>query len=165
MNPRAAEFISLVRHPIKFRWFLLSRLPAAFFSGVRVKEIDEQHCLATVPFTWLTKNPFRSTYFASLSMAAEMTTGVLGLMQIYKREPSVSMLVVKVDSSYYKKATGRTKFVCTDGALFEKAVEESILTGEPKTITAHSSGVNESGETVADFFVTWTFKPRKQPTS
>jgi hypothetical protein len=161
MNPRAADFISLVRHPLKFRMFLFSRLPAAFFSGVRIREINEQRCVATVPYKWITKNPFRSTYFASLSMAAEMTTGVLGLMQIYKREPSVSMLVVKVDSSYYKKATGRTRFICADGSLFEKTVEESIQTGEAKTITAHSSGVNEAGETVAEFYVTWTFKPRK----
>ena len=160
MNPNASRFISLVRHPLKFRLFLLSRLPAAYFSGVRIREISEHSCQATVPFKWLTKNPFRSTYFASLAMAAEMTTGVLGLMQIYKREPSVSMLVVKVDSSYLKKADGRTRFTCTDGALFEKAVDESIHSGESRTVTARSVGVNARGETVAEFYITWTFRPR-----
>ncbi len=162
MNPNAPDFISLVRHPLKFRLFLLSKLPAAYFSGVRIREINEQSCQATVPFKWLTKNPFRSTYFASLAMAAEMTTGVLGLMQIYKREPSVSMLVVKVDSGYHKKADGRTRFTCADGALFEKAVDESISTGESRSVTARSVGVNERGEIVAEFYITWAFKPRSK---
>lgn len=160
MNPSAPQFLRLVGSSWRFRAFLLARLPAAFFSGVRVREISATHCAATIPFKWLTQNPFRSTYFASLSMAAELTTGILGLMQVYRRSPPVSMLVVKVDSSYFKKATGRTRFECHDGALFEKAVDEAIATGEPRTVTARSSGVNAAGETVAEFYVTWSFRAR-----
>ncbi len=161
MNPKAAEFISLVRHPVKFRMFLFSKLPSAYFAGVRVREISERHCVATVPFKWFSQNPFRSTYFACLSMAAELTTGTMGLMQLHKRKPAVSMLVVKVDSSYYKKATGRTKFICNDGPLFEKAVDEAIETGESRTVTAHSQGTNEAGEMVAEFYITWSFRKKK----
>lgn len=149
-----------MKHPVKFRMFLFAKLPAAFFSGVRIKELDEKHCVTSVPYKWLTQNPFKSTYFASLSMAAEMSTGLPGLMHIYKRTPAVSMLVVKLEANYFKKATGKTFFTCDDGEKILQAVEESIATGEGKTITAKSVGKNAAGETVAEFFVTWSFKKK-----
>ncbi len=161
MDNNAADFIKIVRHPFKFRFFLFSKLPAAFFSGVRVREIDETKCVVSVPFKWLTQNPFRSTYFASLSMAAEMSTGALALANIYKRNPPVSMLVVKVESTYFKKAIEKTFFTCNDGQLFYNAVEESVKTGEGQIVKAKSVGVNRKGEVVAEFFVTWSFKAKK----
>jgi hypothetical protein len=162
MNPNAAAYIRLIKHPLKFRLFLLSQLPSAFFSGVRVRDISERHCVATVPYKWFSKNPFRSTYFACLAMAAEMTTGMLGQLAIYKRKPSVSMLVVNVYGEYFKKAVGRTSFACEDGELFNKTIEEAIATGEARTVKAKSVGKNEAGEIVAEFYVTWSFKRRNK---
>lgn len=160
MNSSTSEFIQLMKHPVKFRMFLLSKLPSAFFAGVRVKEADEKRCVVTVPFKWFSQNPFRSTYFACLSMAAEMSTGALAMAHLYKRKPPVSMLVVKVESEYFKKATGRTSFVCADGELFQKAVEESMASGEARTVKARSVGTNKEGEIVAEFFITWSFKAK-----
>ncbi|HMU57084.1 MAG TPA: thioesterase, partial [Chitinophagaceae bacterium] len=85
-----------MKHPATFRMFLLTKLPSAFFSGVRIRDLDDEKCTATVPFKWFSQNPFRSTYFACLSMAAEMSTGALALAHLYKSDPPVSMLVVKV---------------------------------------------------------------------
>lgn len=158
MNPAAPVFIRLIRHPLKFRMFVFSKLPSAYFAGVRVRELDEKRCVVTVPYKWFSQNPFRSTYFACLSMAAEMSTGILGMMQVFRRRPAVSMLVVKVESTYHKKAVHRTSFVCEDGLLMEKAVDEAIASGEPRTVTSRSVGKNKEGELVAEFFVTWSFK-------
>lgn len=158
MNPNTQDFIKLMKHPVKFRMFLFAKLPAAYIAGVRVREVDEKKCVATVPYKWLSQNPFRSTYFACLSMAAEMSTGALAMAHLYKINPPVSMLVVKVDSEYFKKATGRTSFICEDGELFQKAVAETIATGEPRTVKAKSVGTNANGEIVAEFFITWSFR-------
>jgi hypothetical protein len=158
MSNGTAEFIKLVKHPVKFRMFLFSKLPAAYFSGVRVREVDASHCVVTIPFKWLTQNPFRSTYFASLSMAAELSTGTLAMAHLYKLRPPVSMLVVKVESEYFKKATGRTTFTCEDGELIRQAIVESISTGEGRSVRALSTGRNENGETVAVFHITWSFR-------
>lgn len=155
------QFIQIMKHPLKFRMFLFSKLPSAFFSGVRIREIDEKKCTTVVPFKWFSQNPFRSTYFACLSMAAEMSTGALAMAHLYKRKPPVSMLVIRVDSEYFKKATGKTFFVCGDGELFQKAIAETIATGEAKMVKARSVGKNKDGEVVAEFFVTWSFKAKK----
>ncbi len=162
MNPHASEYIRLMKHPVKFRLFLLSRLPAAYFSGVRLREIDEKHCRVSVPYKWLSQNPFRSTYFACLSMAAEMSTGALAMAQVYKRKPPVSMLVVKVESDYFRKATRRTYFSCEDGELFQQAVEETVRTGEARVVKAKSTGKNREGEIVAEFYITWSLKVKKE---
>ncbi|HET6996622.1 MAG TPA: thioesterase [Chitinophagaceae bacterium] len=161
MNANTAAFIRLMKHPLKFRFFLLSRLPSAYFTGVRIKEADEDKCITTVPYKWFSKNPFRSTYFASLAMAAEMSTGTLALIHLYRRKPSVSMLLTKLEAGYFKKATSKTSFICNDGQLIRQAIEESVATGEPRTVRARSTGTNGNGEIIAEFFITWSFKARK----
>ncbi len=161
MNSDTAAFIKKMRHPVKFRMFLFSKLPAAYFAGVRVREIDEKKCVVTVPYKWLSQNPFRSTYFACLSMAAEMSTGSLAMVHLYKINPPVSMLVVKVESEYFKKATRRTTFTCEDGEAMRQTIQDSIATGEGKIFRARSTGRNPAGETVAEFYITWSFKVKR----
>ena len=151
-----------MKHPVKFRMFLLSKLPSAFLCGVRVRDIDEKHAVVTVPYKWLSQNPFKSTYFACLAMAAEMSTGVLAMTHVYKRKPAISMLVVKMESEYFKKATGRTTFICGDGEAMLQTIEESIASGEGRTFRARSTGRNANNETVAEFYITWSFKARRQ---
>jgi hypothetical protein len=162
MNPQAPAFIKLMKHPVKFRMFLFFKLPSAFFSGVRLRDIDAKHSVVSVPYKWFSQNPFKSTYFACLAMAAEMSTGVMGLMQLHKRTPAVSMLVVNLEAAYFKKAVSRTYFVCDDGELIQTAVDETIADGEARTVRAKSVGKNKEGEIVAEFYITWSFKAKSK---
>jgi hypothetical protein len=161
MTDTTSGFIELMGNPLKLRYFLLRKLPSAYFSGVRVKKLDRGFAEVTVPFKWFSQNPFRSTYFACLSMAAEMSTGLLAMMHIYKRNPPVSMLVLSVNGSFHKKAIGITTFRCDDGENFRRVIDEAVLSGEGRTIQTTSKGINENGELVADFVITWSFKSRK----
>lgn len=149
-----------MKHPVKFRMFLFSKLPSAYFAGVRIKHMDENRCEVTVPYKWFSKNPFRSTYFACLSMAAEMSTGALCMGHLYKRDPAVSMLVIRMEGEYFKKATGITTFTCEDGLLIKQVIEEAVSTNKASTIAAKSTGRNAAGEIVAEFIITWSFKIR-----
>lgn len=153
----AQSFIKKLTHPVQFRMFLFYKLPSAFFSGVRIRSMNEQQCVTSVPFKWLTQNPFKSTYFASLAMAAELSTGALALAHLYKKKP-VSMLVVKLEALYFKKAVGRTYFTCEDGEAFAATIDKAIATGESQTHTAKSIGRNENNEVVAEFNISWSFK-------
>lgn len=161
MNPNKDQFIQLIRNAFKFRIFLLSRLPAAFFSGVRVKTIDETKAIVTVPYKWFSQNPFKSTYFACLAMAAEMSTGLLAMMHTYKSNPPVSMLVTGLEAAYFKKATGITTFTCEGGLAINNTIKEAISSGEGRIIKIKSTGKNDNGELVAEFFITWSFKVKK----
>ena len=158
-NP--SPFFLLANNPLKFRLFLLTKLPAAFIAGIRIKECNEETCSVSVPFKWLTQNPFRSTYFACLSMAAEMSTGALAMANVYQRKPSASMLITSVDSKYYKKAIGKTIFICKEGLLIKQAIDIAYTTVSPQTIRVQSEGFNQQNEIVAEFWFTWSFKVKQ----
>ena len=162
MNPNKDQFIQLTRNSIKFRIFLLSKLPAAFFSGIRVKAMDKTKVVVSVPYKWFSQNPFKSTYFACLAMAAEMSTGLLAMMNTYKINPPVSMLITGLEAAYLKKATGITTFTCEEGLAIDNTIQEAIASGEGRIIKIRSAGKNDNGELVAEFFFTWSFKVKKQ---
>ncbi|HLO81360.1 MAG TPA: DUF4442 domain-containing protein [Chitinophagaceae bacterium] len=162
MTPQQQEFLGLANNRFKMGFFMLTKLPSAWFAGVRVKKVDPEFAEITVPFKWFSQNPFRSTYFACLSMAAEMSTGLLALMNLHKIDPQVSMLVLKVHGNYHKKATGITTFRCDDGLAIKQAVGKAIETGEGVMLETISRGYNENQELVADFSIVWTFKAKKQ---
>ena len=143
--------------------FLFARVPAAFFSGLRVHYADENSCSISVPYKWFNRNPFHSTYFATLAMAAEMSTGALAMGHVYKLKPALSLLVTGIEGRFSKKAVNKTIFTCEDGNAFAAAVSEALATGESKIVKAISRGRNESGEPVAEFEITWSFKKKSLP--
>lgn len=160
MNPNFNQFSKLIVNPLRFRLFLLSKLPAAFFAGLSIESFDETQADISVKQKWFNKNPFGSIYFAVLTMAAEMSTGILCMANIYKRNPAVSMLVVKTEASFYKKATGKIIFTCKDGQSITALVNDVIAAGDGRAITCKSTGKNEAGEIVAEVSCTWSFKAR-----
>ncbi|MEO6001406.1 MAG: DUF4442 domain-containing protein [Chitinophagaceae bacterium] len=160
MSTHLHDFIKLMKHPVKFRMFLFTKLPSAYFAGVRIKDMDGTRCSVSIPFKWFSQNPFRSTYFACLGMAAEMSTGALAMAHVYKSQPAISMLVTGIEGSFIKKAVDLTTFICEDGEMIRKAIAESIISGEGKIVRARSVGRNCAGEIVAEFIITWSFKSK-----
>ena len=144
--------------PLKLNFFLFFKLPSAFWSGVRVKSISKEQCVATVKHRWFNQNPFKSMYFAVQAMAAELTTGALVMIQIKKSKKNISMLVANNKGNFSKKATGRITFICNDGHLIEDAIQKTISTGEGQTIWMKSIGINEKGEQVSELNFEWSIK-------
>lgn len=160
MSSNFSSFKKQMRNPIKYQLFLLFKLPMAFLAGLKIKEISEEKCTVIVRYKWINTNPFKSMYFAVLSMAAELSTGSLSMGNLYKRNPSVSMLVVKSEGNYFKKATGKISFTCNMGKEIAHAVEQAVLTSQPQTIRVQTIGINEQGDAVAEYFFTWSFKSK-----
>lgn len=138
--------------------FLFFKLPSAFICGVRVKQIDENKCMVTVKHRWMNQNPFNSMYFAVQAMAAELSTGALVMHQIQESGKKISMLVANNKSNFSKKATGRITFICNDGAMAAKAIQEAIATGEGQTFWMKSIGTNEKGEQVSEMDFEWSVR-------
>jgi len=160
MSPNFAAFKSLIMHPVKFWLYVLMKLPMGFLAGLKLTQLDSSKAVVQVKYKWLTQNPFGSMYFAVLSMAAEFSTGILCLANIYKSNPAISMLVVKMESHFYKKAVGVITFTCDDGDAIIDIVKTAKETGEGVTLVSKSTGVNQNGEVIAEFFITWSFKAK-----
>lgn len=142
----------------KLNTFTFFKLPAAWWTGVRVRYMDEEKAVVTVKHTWRNQNPFRSMFWAVQGMAAELTTGVLIMDQIRESGKRVSMLVANNNASFTKKATGTITFTCTDGNKIREALQRTIETGEGQTVWMQSIGLNEEGAPVSTFNFEWTLK-------
>lgn len=132
----------------------------AFLAGLKLQLLQEEVAVVSVRFKWLNQNPFRSMYFAVLAMAAELSTGILAVAFTFKTHPSVSMLVVKCEGEFYKKAVGNITFTCNDGLVVQTAIQETMATKQGISISATSIGKNEQDEVVAKFVFTWSFKAK-----
>jgi acyl-coenzyme A thioesterase PaaI-like protein len=161
-TPKRAAFRQNLLNPVKQRLFLLTKLPMAGLAGVRVQQLTATEATVTVPFKYLTKNPFRSIYFACLSMAAEMASGVMAMLYTSTNDRPVSMLVVGMQADFTKKATTRIAFTSTDGPAIAQAVAETLATGEGRTVVCTSTGRDAAGDTVAEFRITWSFRAKQK---
>src|SRR3954471_23842751 len=108
LPPAAEERRRKMLNPFLLRLFLLAKLPSALFAGLRLRELDAEHAVATIPYGWRSTNPFRSTYFAALAMAAEFSTGALAALAVENAPRPVAMLIVNMTASFEKKATALT---------------------------------------------------------
>jgi len=162
-SPAAGALRRRMSNPSLLRAFFLAKLPLALVAGLKVRALDEHRCVTSVPYGWRTTNPFRSTYFAALSMAAELSTGALALLATELAGAPVAMLIVNLNASFGKKATALTTFTCEDGAKAFDAVAATVATGEPATAALESVGRMPDGAEVARFTFTWSFKRRSPP--
>ncbi|MDP2313993.1 MAG: DUF4442 domain-containing protein [Pseudomonadota bacterium] len=149
-----------ITNPMLFRGWMLAKLPAALFAGVGLREISADRCATTVPYGWRSQNPFKSTYFAALAMAAELSTGALVLLAT--NDAPFSTLIVNMSATFGKKATGTTTFVCTGGPAVFAAVREAAATGEARAFTLETVGALADGTEVSRFTFTWSVKPRSK---
>jgi Domain of unknown function (DUF4442) len=151
----------LLGNRVLFKIVLLFQVPMDFIAGMRVRELNEDACKVTVPYRWRNKNPFKSTFWAVLGMAAEMSTGALVKMYTYKLVPSVAIIVGDTTGEFMAKAKDLTTFVCKDGRRIAATVKKAIKTGEPQEVLCRTIGYSQEGEEVARFTFTWKMKRRE----
>ncbi len=164
LKRNSQEFINTISNPFKQWFFLWYKLPAAWYMGVRLKKLSADEAVVTVPYSWRSQNPFRSTYFAAQAAAAEFSTGILASMAIHKRG-KVSMLITNMTAEYLKKVNKTATFTCSSGPEIFAAAQRAIDSGEGQTISVESVGtmIDESGQkvVVSRFTFTWSFKAKK----
>jgi hypothetical protein len=156
MTEAAKKYRSRMLNPIIFWWAMFIKLPSAVFWRLKVKELSEEKCVVMIPYFWRSQNPFKSIYFAALAGAAELSTGALCQFAMAGKG-QYSMLVIDFRAEYHKKANQKISFTCNQGKeLF--ALINGLATGQTGSLTMVSEGKNPEGETVAKFYVTWSFK-------
>ena len=154
-------FAEGILNPVKQSLFLLTKLPAAWFMGFRVTKLTAEVCEVTQPYSWFSKNPFNSVYFAAQTAAAEFSTGIPLMMALKGRE-NISLLVVSVSGEFHKKADKKIIFRCTDLPYIYEKVQAAIDTDEAQTLTLTSVGTMSDGTVVSKMTLVWSIKKRKK---
>ena len=154
-------FINTVLNPFKLKYYFLFNLPMALLAGIKLDELNAKSAQVSLKYKWLNTNPFKSTYFACLQMAAEFSTGIICMAYINNSPKKMSILVLENRAKFQKKAVGKLLFKCKDGDKIKQAINESVSTGEGRTVEALSIGTDESGDQIGEFYFTWTFKAKR----
>lgn len=154
--------MSLMNKPFLYRLFMLNMVLFVFFIGMKILEIDGRQCTVTVPYRFINKNPFKTTYWAVLGMAAEMAGGALLLAYARNIKPSVATFVVGCEARFINRALGVTSFKCEDGEFIREKVALAAATGEGHTFKTTTMGYSEDGSEVSEFIFTWSVKGRKK---
>lgn len=160
--PQENKIRRLATKPLHMKFFMLANLPMGLLAGLKITKIDKSKATVSVPFKYLNKNPFQSMYFAVMAMAAELSSGILSLAALHDVNVPVSMLVLDMQAQFIKKAKSKIVFSCSDGQKIIDAINKSIQTGEGETLVVHTEGIDTSGDKVAAFSFTWTFKPKQK---
>ena len=160
IHPKGRAQMKHLTSKLKFNLYLLKNLPAAWFIGCRVKEITDERCVIQLPFSWFSKNPFRSIYFAAQCAAAELSTGLPTAVAITGKA-STAMLLVGIETKFLKKADSTSYFICEENQKAQLAVNQTILSGEAQQFTLTSLGYNSSNEIISETKVTWSVKKRR----
>lgn len=157
----AKDLKKLLTSKWRLRLYFLKSLPLAFIAGLQVEQLNDKQVSVSVPFNYINKNPFKSMYFASLSMAAELSTAIISLMAVSQAPVPVSMLVTNMQAQFLKKAKTKITFTCYDLEPIFDTVHQAVETGQGRTVTVKTTGIDRQGQVVAQFNITWSFKPKK----
>jgi len=158
INKMRASYLKKFNHSVMFRLFLITKLPIAWLSGLKVKSLTSGKAVVSIRYGFWNKNPFKSMYFACQAMAGELATGLLALGYVDAQSVKISLLVMNVNADFKKKAIGAIEFVCEDGLKVKEAIEKAAANDQPVLCVMNSKGYDAQGDCVSSFQITWTFK-------
>lgn len=161
LNPQQQKLKKQVSSALKFRLYLLFNLPMGWLAGMKIIDLTENHCITSVPFKWINKNPFKSVYFAVQSMAAELSTATACMVAIQGHQPSIALIIVDMKGQFYKKATGKVFFTCLHQGQTYDTVAQALASKKAQTLSLKTVGKMSDGTLVSEFTFTWSFKQRQ----
>ncbi len=151
-----ADFLS----PFKQKIYFFKNLPMGLITGIKLVDLDEDQAVSVVPFRWCNKNPFKSMYFAVLSMAAELSTAALVMLALKSMDENVALIIVDMKVVFVKKAQSEIKFTCCDYGKIVQQLSTLSQPGDTAVVTVKTTGIDIDGDEVAAFYFTWSFKRR-----
>ena len=101
-------------------------------------------------------------FWAVQGMAAELATGALIMMKVEASHKNISMLVIKNNARFTKKAKGLITFTCDQGNLVDETLQKAIETGEGQTVILTANGIDLAGDEVASFDFEWSLKLKQK---
>jgi alkyl hydroperoxide reductase subunit AhpF len=150
--------VKKLKNTVWFKLFSILKLPLAFITNLRIIELNNKLCHTKIKYSYINKNPFNSTYFAALSMGAELASGVLAALHIEKSTKQILFIVTSITADFKKKALGTTIFKCEQGQDIFKAINSLSKENDKTEVSLKVIGYNNSDEIICEFTFNWSFK-------
>lgn len=159
-DAKIAKGMSRMKIPGALHTFSLAKLPLSVAAGLRIDTLDDRECVVSLPGGWRTRNPFGSMYWAAQGMAAEMATGVHGLLYSQAAPVPVRMILSGCEGSFTRMLKGRGRFVFDEADEVRAVIERTLATGEALECATTVKGYDPAGEEVSSWTFTWAFRAK-----
>lgn len=156
MSTFDSKLAASLKHKWKLRLWMVSKLPMGLISGMYITELNESNCIVLLKDRWWIHNPFRSVFWAVMSMAAELSTGALLVTQA--QPAGIQFILVGFEAKFLKKAKGKSFYFCHSGEDVERAISDLLITSATSTIVLPSLAKDEAGQILAEFQCYWQLR-------
>lgn len=145
-----------LKQPWKLRLWMLKHLPVGLITGMYIESLDENGCKVVLKDRWWIHNPFRSVFWAVMSMAAELSTGAI--LYVYASGTNVQFILVRMEAKFLKKVKGKSSYFCLAGQEARQKVENTVNTDETGVVLLPVLAQDESGQILAEFNFYWQLR-------
>jgi|GEM_PF-51650 len=162
--PLAIPGPSPIRNVIQafaLKGFFFRNIPTLIWWGIRVERLQDKEAVVVLPYSWRTRNPYHSAYFAAQAGAAELASGLLVTRACADLGP-ISTLVTGFSAAFVKKANQSIWFTCSQGEEIRKTALDAINNGVAASITLQVTGVYQDGTPVSISHITWSMRSKKK---
>jgi hypothetical protein len=161
MSTFDSRLAGTLRNKWKLRLWMLRKLPMGLLSGMYITALDASHCTVLLKDRWWIHNPFRSVFWAVMSMAAELSTGALLVTQA--QPAGIQFILVGFEAKFLKKAKGKSFYFCHTGEEVARAISNTLNTTAPTIITLPVLAQDTSGALLAEFKCYWQLRKPTTP--
>ena len=137
----------------KIRWklFLLGlvKIPMIHFVRPRLVAIDANRVEVKVRLRRRTKNHLNSMYFGALAVGADVAAGIHVFYFAEATGDKVSFAFKSMNAQFLMRAETDVTFVCEEGQLIKKAIEQSKQSQERINQIVSINAYNSQNEVVA----------------
>ncbi|ERB65474.1 DUF4442 domain-containing protein [Vibrio coralliilyticus OCN008] len=151
----------LAKANLYLKLFGFFKVPLIWLCRPKILKLDSDSVEIKIPLKRKTKNHLNSMYFGVLAIGADVAGGFMAMSKAQDRGHKVSLAFKAVDGQFLKRPEGDVHFVCNDGALIDKMLNETLESGErinqPVKITAICPSLH-GDEPMAEFQLTLSLK-------
>jgi hypothetical protein len=140
----------------QLRFWMLKHLPMGLLSGMYIESLGEEGCKVVLKDRWWIRNPFRSVFWAVMSMAAEMSTGAL--MYAYVSGSKLQFILVQMEAKFFRKAKGKSSYFCYSGQDVLRWMQNIEDTGDTSVVILPVVARDEDNQILAEFKFYWQLR-------
>ena len=134
------------------------KIPMIGYDSTKLLRVDDEVVEVKIRLRRRTKNHLNSMYFGALAVGADIAAGIHAFYFSEQMGSKVSFAFKAMQAEFLKRGESDIVFVCGDGALIRKAVEESRSSGERINQEVTVEAMDSNQEIVARFTMTVSVK-------
>ncbi|KOO08124.1 PaaI family thioesterase [Vibrio hepatarius] len=151
----------LTKANLYLKSFGFFKVPLIWICRPKILKLDRNSVEIKIPLKRKTKNHLNSMYFGVLAVGADVAGGFMAMSKAQERGEKVSLAFKAVEGQFLKRPEADVHFVCDDGPLIDKMLDETFETGERVNQAVKITAICPSlhgNEPMAEFMLTLSLK-------